>query len=691
MERKIKRIQQHVLFGGMNDFLHYCDISSDKFLRAVFRKNELALNVINTLYRYGFANIIIPFNELMRNCLDKDTLNWWLSAQEKIEMYPILFEIEKGFHNKIWKLQLKLVDISFSEYDLPSLFIPYSSVQNVLWDSYPKEKELLLKSGDDQNLGLLMAGIFQINEEYVSQLIKYVLPILFSLSEKKDNIFHVDPFHEGIIKYVSGVYTSELMFKYYAYFSTRTDAILSLKESELSKLRYDDYRDRVMATASEHSVPLYMTCEWVEKFSQLVHICEKQLILQNSIYLANSVIPVMMQCVGMTEKARDYIVSILSGLTIRQKSDTVFLMALYRSLSLEKDYYHTKLYDIMETIFYSRKVPENAIDVIEDIFIFYQDYSSDIINRFDEKSLNSMIESVDDSDKNYYLIYLYSVSSNSINDNVKWVADNLFESGALLSTMDNLIGQVKNNKYDYYTRLIALWEFRKLFLSLFSHADTVPRLLVDEVMRHLNKEDVHLPEDREVFDLYSSRQVQILRNYIQRLSTVMEDIPDFSGVTRFEHISFNQKDDRIKIIEGIVEQHDKEIKAINRNYEMVSRTFQYILSSARRDTNLNSLFMNAFIANPEETKMFYESINEYCDSKENNHLNPQKKRDLKRFATILEYSVSNTEKHKQRVIKHEVVSLMENVISCIPLLNSIYSGFKIIDSLKNIIDTIKLS
>ena len=494
-------------------------------------------------------------------------------------------------------------------------------------------------------------GRFDITDEYCELLEQYGLPALFELANQRDDIFQSNPRRKAIVRKLCCDYVSELTFIYMPHFLNRCDDVFRFSESELEQMRPAGFRNLIMKSSDHERFPTYLTYGWVEKLSELLCIHRKYL-PESDCYLLSQIVIVLMQCAGMNAEASDAIIPLLEQLNVREKSSSIILMALYRALSLERNIYRTKLFGVMQAIFEHEKIPQQAIDWAKDVYHFYQDYAKDLTGRFDEQYLKKRIESSDnDNNVLFYEACLFHLRNDIIDNDIKWVSSAYFENNKLLSGLQQLIEQMENPEVEYQNKLFAFHSFCSLFFALFSYGKTDPRLQKQKCNRLLNLDSPGNADTYEVFELYSPRQIQLLRKYRQRAEAIIETIPSTHTVIKYKKLSFNSNDSRISKLEEIVAQHDLAISKLDAYCKRASQTFSFLLSSVRSNDEISKLLMSLFS-----------------------------------LAEMVESAIDSSSKNELAcTIKEELPTIIDNLIDCIPGFDNIKRGIEITQSLKVII------
>ena len=145
-----------------------------------------------------------------------------------------------------------------------------------------------------------------------------------------------------------------------------------------------------------------------------------------------------MQCVGFNDDANDYLLDMLEQMNVRDRSNEVFLLALYRAVSIERFDHRSKLILAMEVIFSSKKIPSDLIDVFEDIIEFYKALSEEVPMRFQKEGVEKLLINASEFDKLFYMEYQYHLEYEIFDKikYVKWAYECLMSGGRLVSTME---------------------------------------------------------------------------------------------------------------------------------------------------------------------------------------------------------------------------------------------------------------
>ncbi len=638
---EISKIKNDSLFAETSFFLRYTEVSPDQFLTGIGSKEEFVLEWVRVFHHYGFIGVIVSLDKLIHQYYDNDTQSWWDEALLTMEHHEMIHPIRQAFCKYAENRMVVLGN-------LKHFMAPNAEIQTKIWEAYPADKVRILKENTEFNVGFLYVGRFDITDEYCELLEQYGLPALFFLN--------------------------------------RCDDVFRFSESELEQMRPAGFRNLIMKSSDHERFPTYLTYGWVEKLSELLCIHRKYL-PESDCYLLSQIVIVLMQCAGMNADASDAIISLLEQLNVREKSSSIILMALYRALSLERNIYRTKLFGVMQAIFEHEKIPQQAIDWAKDVYHFYQDYAKDLTGRFDEQYLKKRIESSDnDNNVLFYEACLFHLRNDIIDNDIKWVSSAYFENNKLLSGLQQLIEQMENPEVEYQNKLFAFHSFCSLFFALFSYGKTDPRLQKQKCNRLLNLDSPGNADTYEVFELYSPRQIQLLRKYQQRAEAIIETIPSTHTVIKYKKLSFNSNDSRISKLEEIVAQHDLAISKLDAYCKRASQTFSFLLSSVRSNDEISKLLMSAFSNNPEESQKFCSSVYTLLKEDQSNIIDEKTSDNLFSLAEMVESAIDSSSKNELAcTIKEELPTIIDNLIDCIPGFDNIKRGIEITQSLKVII------
>ena len=628
---EISKIKNDSLFAETSFFLRYTEVSPDQFLTGIGSKEEFVLEWVRVFHHYGFIGVIVSLDKLIHQYYDNDTQSWWDEALLTMEHHEMIHPIRQAFCKYAENRMVVLGN-------LKHFMAPNAEIQTKIWEAYPADKVRILKENTEFNVGFLYVGRFDITDEYCELLEQYGLPALFELANQRDDIFQSNPRRKAIVRKLCCDYVSELTFIYMPHFLNRCDDVFRFSESELEQMRPAGFRNLIMKSSDHERFPTYLTYGWVEKLSELLCIHRKYL-PESDCYLLSQIVIVLMQCAGMNAEASDAIIPLLEQLNVREKSSSIILMALYRALSLERNIYRTKLFGVMQAIFEHEKIPQQAIDWAKDVYHFYQDYAKDLTGRFDEQYLKKRIESSDnDNNVLFYEACLFHLRNDIIDNDIKWVSSAYFENNKLLCN-------------------------RLLNLDSPGNADTY-----------------------EVFELYSPRQIQLLRKYQQRAEAIIETIPSTHTVIKYKKLSFNSNDSRISKLEEIVAQHDLAISKLDAYCKRASQTFSFLLSSVRSNDEISKLLMSAFSNNPEESQKFCSSVYTLLKEDQSNIIDEKTSDNLFSLAEMVESAIDSSSKNELAcTIKEELPTIIDNLIDCIPGFDNIKRGIEITQSLKVII------
>lgn len=673
-----KEIKQSALFREMSFFLKHLGVSEDTFLDSVFNKSNTAINILRTLHNYKFFGVIIPINELLLPYFDKETRLWWDNTLSSMERNRTVAEIAEKFHN------LTTEDDSIFE------FASNAAIQTYVWNSYPTDKTTLLQQNPQQNIGVLLPGRFNIDNEYISLLTQYGIPALADLANKKENIIHPEPYKNSVIQKVSSDYISELAIKYNPYFQSRANRVFELTEAELEQLRPADFRNIIMEEAEDFFVPTDTSLNWIESLRTLINIYYKYNRKSNDSRLISQILVILMQCVGLNSDASDLLCSVIEDLDTREKSSVLLLMGLYRALSSERNSYRTKLFEIMRAIFAPKALPDEAVWLTEDICNFYEAYCDDITNRFNEEKLLEVIAQSDDINGFYYNEYLLEYRENRINKDIRWVSENLFENHKVPSFFRKMLDIINSADSQYYQKLLAFKSVSTLLHSMFSHEDDDPRLITSDCIQILNLDEKATCCPLEIFYLYSPHQIDILRKYMARLYEINKKLPSPDTVIHYQGISFDDDSvtTHLKQIESMVYRHEEKILEHDTQIECMEMALKLAVSMATaNNSNFNELILNAFRNNPDEIETFYKGISElHADNADKKY---KVLDDMFSFAQHIKTTTeSDTPLSGSQVFKAELPVLFENFAQLCPLLNNLLCCGNILRSLTKILKAI---
>lgn len=693
MDELIKRISGHIMFSPMNLFLYFLNQKAEAFVESVYRQNEAVIEMLKPLYHFGFAHVLVPLNELLCGVLDEAWLRWWNSSVSGLENYAYMAKLTDTFHEKA---VFYAEDRQFDGAAYPWTF--YNSVaamEELLWDSYPDHAGSVLQGCEDSRIGIPIPGIYlkRLDEVYIRLLHDHALPRLDEIVQKYNSYAPaLNKYEEAAIKLAVYIYGGELGWRYISTLSGSLCNVLAYSEEELANMRYQEYKDVVFYDNESAAIASFLPASWVYRLRSLTrHIKTFQLAEYNGEKALDYSMPVLMQCIGAVDDAGEYLLNTLDQMSVRDGSSEIFLLALYRTVSVNRSHNRLNIISVMEKMFNSNRIPDDLIDVQEDILRFYKALADELPKRFQEETLAELIAAADESDKLFYQLYLFYREAHTDNiEHVKWVYDCLFSQGRLVSQMEAQLEQAKNRRIAYSTRILHIYAFNRLFYALASHVDNDVRIAADACFRLLNIDKEKYPvKAAEVFQVYSHRQRMLLVQLYKRLRAETERIPHYETVLQFERIKFEGSDDSKQMADRIFNILKEQIEPLELARKCENTVCGYILKyAADKDTMLNQAIMQAMINNRELTLEFCNSIHELCKSPAAARLPAESRKVLEEIGDLTERAVSYPEEYRNKIRKEEFLSAVKSFCDCIPLVSTVSSVTQGIISLKKVFDSL---
>lgn len=677
-----KNFSDHVLFEPMRNFLICANQNAETFMEGICKQSESIIEMVRPLYHFGLTHVLIPLNELLACVLDKIQLKWWNNNLSGLKNYTWISRLQKQFHEKAISYARKY---QFIGYPYPwSFYTSVAEMEKIVWDSYSDQVHSILQGYGDNKLGILIPGlyIYRLDEIYIKLLYEYTFPSLKEIIQKYDDYTVASNKYEvAAIKLIVHMYASELGWRYFQTFSYSLRNILSLSEEELACMRYQEYKKIVLCDDGQAVIASYLPKNWVHQLWMLTRYIKKYQLKGYSERALDYSMPILMQCIGLNDDAIEYLLDTLDQLSIKDKSSEIFLLSLYRAVSVNRFQNRTNIISIMEKIFTSNHIPVDLICVQEDILKFYKMLSNELPKRFQKEMLAELVTVADESDKVFYELYLlYPEAHIDDIEHVKWLYDCLFSQEQIVSQMETLINQSKSIDVTYSTKILNVHTFNQLFYALTSHINDTVRIAVDACFRLLNIDENKYPMiSREVFYVYSYRQHTLLIQLDKRLRTEIERIPFYSAALQFEKIKLEGSSNSKEMLERI-ERHLKNLELLLRYKDEIQNIV--LKYAADKDTVLNRVIMQALINNKNLTLEFCNSVHDLCKSHEAVHLPAESLKVLKAIGDLLEQAVSHPEEYQNRILKDEFLSALESFCDCVPGVSTISNLIQGINSLR---------
>lgn len=692
MDELIKKASEHIMFYPINSFLVFANQKAGSFMESIRRQDEIAIEMIKPLYHFGFAHVLVPLNELLSGILDEAQLCWWNNGISRLENYAYIAKLQDIFHEKAISYAKKY---QFVEATYPwSFHTSVAAMEELLWDSYSDHVSSVLQECEDSKIGILIPGLYsnRLDETYIKLLHDHAFPRLNETLQKYDDYAVALNKNElAAIKLAVHMYARELGWRYIVTLSSSLRNVLVFSEEELANMRYQDYKEVVLCDNGQAVIASFLSVNWVHQLWVLTRYVKKFQLTEYSERALGYSMPVLMQCTGLLDDASEYLLDTLDQMSAKDKSSEIFLLALYRAVSVNRFYNRTNIISSMKKIFNSNRIPGDLIDVLEDILKFYKELADELPKRFQKETLAELIATADKSDKPFYKLYSFYPEAHVDDiEQVKWLYDCLFSQGQVVSQMEAQLKQAKNTNAVYSVRILHIYIFDQLFHALTSHINNDVRITADVCFQLLNiDEEKHPVKAAEIFHVYSYRQRMFLVQLDKRLRAEIERIPYYSTTLQFERIKFEGSDDSKQMIERIFNICEERIRRLELaqkyNNEIRSCVLKY---TTRKDTMLNQMIMQALIDNGELTLDFCNSVHAICESQEAAQLPAESIKVLKGIENLLELAVSHPEEYQNRIRKDEFLSAVNNFCECIPVVSTISNVMQGIVSLKKIFDSL---
>lgn len=261
---------------------------------------------------------------------------------------------------------------------------------------------------------------------------------------------------------------------------------------------------------------------------------------------------------------------------------------------------------------------------------------------------------------------------------LKIISRLLFETMAIVDTLELCERNIKNHALSYSQRLYFLSCFKSLFGALASHAKEAPRIKPKwcakyisianpELLKILPLEICNQVKD-EVFLVYSNSQQRAILAFDEQLNLEQNKVPSFVVVQSFEKIIF---DEDVKELRRTVENIETSLRATNLNLDSVTSQIRVlntvILYSTQvllGDQKTQNEIIKLLVQQDEATKNFSNFI--YFTLKENDNLTEVQKQELNELGDILEKAISHREEYYKNRTKQKLIDGFAALAGIIP-------------------------
>lgn len=680
MKTLYKCISEHVMFQPMHQFLRYINMDDAVFIDAVYKQNDLIFKVMNALYKFGAFNIVVPLNELMTMTLSGSQLLWWnRETSVFLDNYKALRDIQEMFHSNAIRYA---AHFDFMGEYPASFMTSEADMMERLWDSYPADIGGFLEKHYDANVGMLIPGLFQqkLEQSYLEMLDQRTLPTLLKILKQHSDCLITLTEHEiAVIKLAVATYSSELGWRYLTLISQSLKKILQYDERSLCCLRYHEYRSLVFSDDLA-TIDSFMSNHWVEQIQSVAYYIKSFEIKDYSSNALRYSLPTLLHCVGRNEDASDSLLELFEELSIRGSSAEVFLLALYRAVSLERFSNHQKILLEMRAIFGAKSIPSSLLHTLEDILKLYQALFAELPKRFELETLQELLNNASASDKFFYEKYQLYLNHPMIDDmvtQVKWLYDSLFVKHQLVFQLEVAIKCAKDFSQPYSTKLIAIQWFARMFGLLTSHINYNIRVVGKECLQNLGGNDTYgdgsAVKIDEIFDVYSPSQHKRLLAYNERLAQEMESLPRYSTVALFEKLYLTTDSDITEFAQEVRHLADGQMLLTQKVTDLETASDYYkIITNAiltygtSLDNSLGRAIMEALISKKDTTVKLYEEIQRWGNPDEESRLSSEDLEILRKVRRLLEDAISRPEHYTRAVAKEELLSALKDLLEAIP-------------------------
>lgn len=687
------------------EYLKYIDFSLDSFAECLEDKNDQQLErLLKPLMHYGMISVLVPLNEFYR-CLSKeDELPWWNKLIGDMDKCQILVGYEKDFHD----LAVEHANRR-NTFNIPypwSYVTSYAKMQEMIWSIYKLPVESLIRT-DRSLIGLIIPGLYQnhLDFKYLEFIDQNIIPSLVNILDNDLSCVHpLSKNEKAVIRIILRILTQELGWRYYSDLSQKVNLILHYNEEAFYNLKSNEYKELLLPCCRNCNIEGYVTVQWASNIERLSEYVDLLSMSGFSSGILKHVIPILYQCVSMNERATEIIIDLFKGSDDFIHKSDLLLIALYRAVVVERYDKRSMLYHNMLMLWGTNRIANTLLNVISNIICFCRQISDEIPKRFEQKSLDALIDSAEDEDKYFY--YKYRTSSYDADDhdddigNLSRLSTLIFENHAMVAFMEGKWKEISDENNNYGKRIANMYLFYEMFSMLTYKYDYEPRIVPNNCLDLLGIEHTENEFKAEIFDVYTYAQRRQLITLNNQYLNATKNLPYSRTVVAFEKLSFDAGTSEMAFKERImqairyhekeIEYHDRTIKYQGEKLEQlqdVNRERSYIMSFllkyAQDDEEFNKIIKGVFIRNPDNTRELCDYIYDIC--KKNDSVLSWKKEDvdnLRLFGQILEETISNPSGYKNQISRESFLKALGYIFECVPGASTAFSATKAILAVK---------
>lgn len=528
-------------FYNLSHYVSYGGMEAEQLYNLINEHDSILVEIIEPLFRYNAYGIILPVQLIIPYYFDKETITWWNSIINELDMNQSVFRMVAYMEKTLLSENAEAVKLFGIQYSLLSLC--GAELEECVWtvcEKFCKRQDLLQ----------CCTNMSRFYSEDVSgplfwkDMVNFVVPdLLNTVSAVKNNVFSTK-WEKALIKKCVNRYSSEFGLLCHRISERLKCGIL--KEG-ITKFSSVDLK-RVLQDTNETEelvLNLDLFAKAMNLLEELVSI-DFQYAVKNYNHL-RICLPLLLQVSGQYDKAFRVLQTLIHEREIREVTDDRVWIALYiATLTVESEEKKIQAYDILRRLFENDAAITELEQIQSDIILFYRGFGKELAMRFSP----DLLPLLEKKCSWFYGAYKYYIEKDYFSDYDVWFGKDaayiiwkmLFQNNKVNSVLKKIccsgiaetFSEDEKNTVNLANCIQNSYLFSALFHSLASHLDTRPRMLINEVIDYVN---AFFPEDKlstysksEWFDVYSPEQIAELQELERRLDKAMDNIPRLSAV-----------------------------------------------------------------------------------------------------------------------------------------------------------------
>lgn len=610
----------------------------------------------------------------------------------------IVCDFEDDFHATVLKSIPSGIDLPYIKITRNS----YSGIMEMIWSTVNNRTGEYLKNNDNL-IGFIIPGFFQdkLNTDFFALLDSLILPrLLNELDSDSKSIHPLNKYEKATLKLIASIISSELGWQYDGLFSNGLSHVF--KEVPSEEDLYNLSNDKLMNLLfSKDSVDRYVSSSYLRSIDRLNNYVITFNIDDLSSRKLRMITPLLHQCIGEDDIAYD----LLSESSITPdsllKTSSYYLLSLFRAVSRTRYSDREKLVNIMVQIWNNNIIPGALVDTLKNITSFFRELSNEIPQRFQEESLQAIIDNANGDDKDFYSSYKYLILVSDDVKSLSVISPFLFENLAVVNRFEQYLIIIQNKSLRFSTRLYALSCFTGLLRTVASHIAYNPRISAKACLQYLidgRLSELEIKEQfpwyssikNEIFYVYSYSQQASLKSFSEQIESLGKELPSFLAVQRFEKIIFDGDKKYTNEIENIRAElashsnalitHAKDIADINKDLQDSSIIIGHLLKFIINNETASHTLFEVFSEQIDLTKEFCDCIHDIL--KNNTSLSKEKKQSLENLYSLLDEVISNPEMHYKKASEKCFKDGISAFVDAFPGGSNVKAAIKVVQKIR---------